>query len=178
MSRGLEERARESGGLIEMKRLINLFALLVATAVVVGTLMAQTKPPSFVGTWKLNLAKSKYEGTQAPKSLTRTVTAEGSGLMYSFEGEAADGSKISYSFTSKLDGSDSVVSGVGMPAGADTVALQKTSVHKIPGVLKKGGAKIGTATAVISSNGQTVTVYSKVKVDGKEVKTEQVYEKQ
>jgi len=160
-----------------MKRLINLFALLVATAVVTGTLMAQTKP-SFVGTWKLNLAKSKYEGTQAPKSLTRTVTAEGSGLKYSFEGEAADGSKISYGFASKLDGSDSAVSGVGMPAGADTVALEKTTVHKIAGVLKKGGAKIGTVTTVISSDGRTVTVYSKVKMDGKEVKTEQVYEKQ
>ena len=116
-----------------MKRLINLFALLVATAVVTGTLMAQTKP-SFVGTWKLNLAKSKYEGSQAPKSLTRTVTAEGSGLKYSFEGEAADGSKISWGFTSKLDGSDSTVSGVGMPAGVDTVSLEKTSVHKMAGV--------------------------------------------
>ena len=160
-----------------MKRLINLFALLVAAAVGAGTLMAQTKP-SFVGTWKLNLAKSKYEGTQAPKSLTRTVTAEGSALKYSFEGEAADGSKISYGFTSKLDGSDSAVSGVGMSGGADTVALEKPSAHKITGVLKKGGAKIGTVTAAISPNGQTVTVYSKVKIDGKEVKTEQVYEKQ
>ena len=160
-----------------MKRLINLFALLVATAVVTGTLMAQTKP-SFVGTWKLNLAKSKYEGSQAPKSLTRTVTAEGSGLKYSFEGEAADGSKISYGFASKLDGSDSAVSGIGMPAGADTVALEKTTVHKIAGVLKHGGTKIGTVTTVISPNGQTVTVYSKAKMDGKEVKTEQFFDKQ
>jgi hypothetical protein len=160
-----------------MKRLINLFALVVATAVLPGTLIAQTKP-SFEGTWKLNLAKSKYEGTQAPKSLTRTVTAEGSGLKYSFEGEAADGSKISYSFTSKLDGSDAAVSGVGMPAGADTVALEKTTVHKTTGVLKRGGAKIGTVTSVISPDGKTVTVYSKGKMDGKEVKTEQVYDKQ
>jgi hypothetical protein len=163
-----------------MKRLINLLALLVLTVVVAGTLMAQTEPSvgTWVGTWKLNLAKSKYEGTQAPKTLTRTVTAEGTGLRYSFEGEAADGSKISYGFTSKLDGSDSAVSGVGMPAGADTAALGRTSAHKITGVLKKGGAKIGTVWADISSDGKTVTVDTKGKIDGKEVKTHQVYDKQ
>jgi len=160
-----------------MKRLINLLVLLAVT-VVAGTLVAQIKPPSFEGTWKLNLAKSKYEGTQAPKSLTRTVTAEGNGLKYSFEGEAADGSQISYGFTTKLDGSDSPISGVGTPGGADTVALEHPSVHHISGVLKKGGAKIGTVSTAISPDGKTVTVNTKTKIDGKEVKTQQVYDKQ
>jgi hypothetical protein len=160
-----------------MKRLVNLLAPLVVAAIVTGTLIAQVKP-SFVGTWKLNLAKSKYEGTTAPKSLTRTVTAEGTGLKYSFEGEAADGSKISFGFTSKLDGSDSAVSGVGTPGGADTVALEHPSVHHITGVLKKDGAKIGTVATAISPDGKTVTVTTKAKIDGKEVKTEQVYDKQ
>jgi hypothetical protein len=160
-----------------MKRLVNLLALLVAAAVVAGPLMAQ-KNPSFVGTWTLNLAKSKYEGVPAPKSLTRTVTADGSGLKYSFEGEAADGSKISYGFTSKLDGSDSAVNGVGMPGGADTVKLQRTSAHKIAGTLKKGGEKIGTAVAVISNDEKSVTVLTKMKIGGKEVKAEQVFDKQ
>jgi len=160
-----------------MKRLINFFALLVAGAVVAGTLMAQTLP-SFVGTWKLNLAKSKYEGTQAPKSLTRTVTAEGQGLKYSFEGEAADGSKISFGFTTNLDGKDSAITGVGMPGGADAVALERPSAHKTTGVLKKGGTKIGSVWSDISSDGKTVTVNTKAQIDGKEVKTKQVYEKQ
>lgn len=162
---------------IEMKQLVNFIALLVVGAVVAGASMAQTQS-SFVGTWKLNLAKSKYEGTPTPKSLTRTVTAEGSGLKYSFEGEAADGSKISYSFTTNLDGKDSAITGVGMPAGADAVALSKPSAHKISGALKKGGARIGSASSAISTDGKTVTVNTKAKIDGKEVKTEQVYEKQ
>src|ERR1700752_1170410 len=163
--------------IIEMKRLFNFFALLVAGAVVAGTLMAQTQP-SFVGTWKLNLAKSKDEGSSAPKSLTRTVTAEGQGLKDSLEGEAADGAKISYGFTTKLDGKDSEITGVGMAAGADAVAPEKPSVHHISGVLKKGGAKIGSVSSAISPDGKTVTVNPKAKIDGKEVKTEQVYEKQ
>ena len=160
-----------------MKRLFNLLALLVVIVVVAGTLIAQTQT-SFVGTFKLNLAKSKYEGGQAPKTLTRTVTADGTGLKYSFEGEAADGSKISFGFTSKLDGSDAAVSGVGMTGGADTVALERMSAHKLTGVLKKGGAKIGTVWTAIGPDGKTVTVNTKTKVDGKEVKTHQVYDKQ
>jgi len=159
-----------------MKRLVNLLALLVVTVFVSGALMAQTK--LFEGTWKLNLAKSKYEGVQAPKSLTRTVTAEGGGLKYSFEGEAADGSKISYSFTSKLDGSDSAVSGVGTPGGADTVALERVSNHKMSGVLKQGRAKIGSVSTALGPDNKTVIVDTKARVDGKEVKTHQVYDKQ
>jgi hypothetical protein len=161
-----------------MKRLVNLLAPLVITAIVAGTLMAQTKP-SFVGTWKLNLAKSKYEGTTAPKSLTRTVTAEGTGLKYSFEGEAADGSKISFGFTSKLDGSDSPVTGTGMAGGADAVALTKVSAHKMTGVTKKDGKEIGKASVDLSVDGKTVTVTTRGKTaDGKPAKAVQVYDKQ
>jgi len=159
-----------------MKRVVYLVAMMVLAAVAAGPLMAQANP--FVGTWKLNVPKSKYEGAPAPKSLTRTVTAEGSALKYSFEGEAADGSKISYSFTSKLDGSDSAVTGVGMAGGADTVALSKLSAHKITGVTKKGGKEIGKVLVDISVDGKTITVKTSGKIDGKEVKTEQVYDKQ
>jgi hypothetical protein len=66
-----------------MKRTFYMLAILVAVAAVTaGSLVAQANP--FVGTWKLDVAKSKYEGAPAPKSLTRTVTAEGAGLKYSF----------------------------------------------------------------------------------------------
>ena len=59
-----------------MKRLINLLALLVVTVVVAGTLMAQIKP-SFEGTWKLNLAKSKFHPGPPFQSFTITFTADG-----------------------------------------------------------------------------------------------------
>jgi hypothetical protein len=160
----------------KMKRVVYLVVMMVLAAVAAGPLMAQANP--FVGTWKLNVPKSKYEGTPAPQSLTRTVTAEGSALKYSFEGEAADGSKISYSFTSKLDGSDSAVTGVGMAGGADTVALSKLSHHKITGVTKKGGKEIGKVLVDLSNDGKTITVKTSGKIDGKEVKAEQVYDKQ
>jgi hypothetical protein len=160
-----------------MKRTFYMLAILVAVAAVTaGSLVAQANP--FVGTWKLDVAKSKYEGAPAPKSLTRTVTAEGAGLKYSFAGVAADGSKIAYSFTSNLDGKDAAVSGVGMAGGADTITLMKLSASKTEGVSKKGGAEIGTAKTEVSADGKTTTVTTVGKLDGKEVKAVAVYEKQ
>ena len=159
-----------------MKRVIYVLVAFLMVAVVARPTLGQANP--FTGTWKLNLGKSKYEGVPAPKSLTRTVTAEGSGLKYVFEGEAADGSKISFSFTSKLDGSDAAVSGVGMPGGADAVAITKVSAHKMTGVQKKGGKEIGKASIDLSNDGKTLTVKTSGKVDGKAVKADQVYEKQ
>ena len=53
-----------------MKRLL-VFATVVALSLVTsGLLLAQSNP--YIGTWKLNVAKSKYVGGQAPKSQTRT----------------------------------------------------------------------------------------------------------
>jgi len=160
-----------------MRRSVYLMMVLVAVAIAAGSTMAQTNP--FVGTWKLDTAKSKYEGAVAPKSLTRTVTADGSGLKYSFEGVAGDGSKLSYSFSSNLDGKDVPVTGVGIPAGADTIALKKVNEHKTEGILKKGGKEVGKASAEVAKDGKTTTVKTSGKsADGKEIKTESVYEKQ
>ena len=160
-----------------MKRVVYLIAMLVAAAFVAGTATAQTSP--FVGTWKLNTAKSKFEGTPAPKSMTRTVTADGQGLKYAFEGVAADGSKLSYGFSSNFDGKDSAITGVGMPGGADTITLKKVSDTKTEGVLKKGGKEIGKAASEVSKDGKSVTVKTWGKgADGKEIKSESVYDKQ
>jgi hypothetical protein len=98
-----------------MKRLL-LFATAVALSLVTsGVLLAQSNPA--VGTWKLNLAKSKYVYTQAPKSDTLTIQAQGDGFKVSVDGAAADGSRIAYSYMTNLDGKDSVISGVGAPVG-------------------------------------------------------------
>ena len=160
-----------------MKRFVYSMMVLVAVAFAAGATMAQTSP--FVGTWKLDKAKSKFDGAVAPKSLTRTVTADGSGLKYSFEGVAGDGSKLSYSFSSNLDGKDMPVTGVGVPAGADTIALKKVNDHKTEGVLKKGGKEVAKVTAEVAKDGKTATVKTSGKsADGKDVKSESVYEKQ
>jgi len=49
-----------------------------------------------LGTWTLNLEKSKFTGMPTPKSLTRTVSADGDSVKYSYEGTGADGAALTY----------------------------------------------------------------------------------
>jgi hypothetical protein len=159
-----------------MKRVTIVLAILVFGAVAARPLLAQDS--SFIGTWKLNVAKSKSD-MPAPKSLTRTLTADGSGLKYIFEGVAADGSSISYSFSSSFDGKASAVTGSGMPGGADSITLKRINANKIMGTWTKGGKEIGNSEAEVSKDGRVATVTSKGKtLEGKMYSRVSVYDKQ
>ncbi len=157
-----------------MKRVLFALSLLVLSSV---PLLAQDNP--FVGTWKLNLAKSKFEPGPAPKSQTRTVVAQSDGAKYTFDGVAADGTPFSYSFTVKYDGKDYPVTGTGMPAGADTIAIKLVGTDKAEATQKKGGKEVAKAEAEVSKDGKVSTVKIKGKtVDGKDFHSETVYDKQ
>jgi hypothetical protein len=134
---------------------------------------------AFVGTWKLNLDKSKYAAGQAPKSLTRTVTADGDTVTYKFEGVGPDGTAFSFGFASKLDGKDSEVTGTGMPYGADHIAIKQQNSHMTSATLKKGDKIVGTSSATVSHDGKMLTLNSKgTDANGKPVKSVSVYDKQ
>src|ERR1700723_1636024 len=60
-----------------MKRASRFVAIAFLAFVGCSTLHAQSNP--LVGTWELNTAKSKYDPGPIPKSLTRTVEAQGDG---------------------------------------------------------------------------------------------------
>jgi hypothetical protein len=117
-------------------------------------LLAQDSP--WVGTWKLNVAKSKFTGTQPPKSETRTEVAQGDGFKVTYEGIAANGSPISYSYTTNLDGKDSSYSGT-TPFGADTGAVARVDANTRTGILKKAGKTIYTVRGTVSKDGKTLT---------------------
>jgi hypothetical protein len=160
-----------------MKRILFVFAFLILTAVVVGPLMAQDNP--FVGTWKLNLTKSKFEPGPAPKSQTRTVVADGSGAKYSFESVAADGTSRTYGFSTNYDGKDSPATGKGLPGDADSIAIKRVGPNKAEAVLKKGGKEVGTSSVEVSKDGKVTTIIGKGKnPDGKEYASVSVYDKQ
>jgi hypothetical protein len=141
-----------------MKRILTLVPVLALSLLASGALLAQESP--FVGTWKLNLAKSKFTGTPAPKSETRTVVAQGDGEKVTYEGIAADGSPVSYSITTNLDGKDAPFSG-GQPFGADTVAAKRVDANTITSTAKKAGKTIFTAKGVVSKDGKVLTQTTK-----------------
>jgi hypothetical protein len=72
--------------------------------------LAQTPDPQ-VGTWKVNLAKSKYSPDPAPKSATTKIEAAGAGTKVIVDQAPADGPVRHWKFTSNYDGKDMPVTG-------------------------------------------------------------------
>src|SRR5450631_2746523 len=93
-----------------------LLALAITTAAAFGA-------DNTLGTWKLNVAKSKYTPAPMPvKSLTVTREASDGGVKQTTTGEQADGTAISASYAAKYDGKDVQVSG---NAPYDTIAIKQ-----------------------------------------------------
>jgi len=159
-----------------MKRILALVSVVALSLVASGVLLAQENP--FFGTWKLNVAKSKYIGMQPPKSETRTVVAQGDGEKVTYNGIAADGSPISYSFTSNFDGKDSPISGT-HPLGSDTVAIKRVDPNTTRSISKKAGKTIFTSKTVVSKDGKVSTQMTiGVNGDGVPVDMTTVWDKQ
>jgi len=159
-----------------MKRIFVLVSVLALSLVTSGLLLAQDNP--FVGTWKLNVAKSKFAGTQAPKSETRTVVPQGDGEKVTFAGIAGDGSTIAYSFTTNLDGRESPFSGAG-PFGADAVAVKRVDANTTTSTLRKAGKTLQTTTTVVSKDGKVMTQTTKgTNQQGQPITLTRVWDKQ
>jgi hypothetical protein len=150
------------------------FVLVVAVLCLGGPslIVAQSNPN--VGTWKLNLEKSKFPSGMAPTSLTRTVSVDGDSVKYSFEGQGPDATALTYGFTVKYDGKDYEVTGAGMPYGADHIAIKRINSHMFSATLKKGDKIVATTNTTVSHDGKTTTLNSK----GTDVKSTSIYDKQ
>ena len=151
----------------------------VAVVLLVFSRIASAQQNAFVGVWKLNLSKSTYGAGQAPKSQTRTVEAQGNGAKFTFEGIVADGSKISYSYTTNFDGKDSKISGTGQPNGAEAIAITRIDTNTTTTIMTKAGKQAATTKSEVSKDGKTTTVTSKgVDANGKPRNVVSVYDKQ
>jgi hypothetical protein len=159
-----------------MKRVLRFVAIALLAVVGSSTLRAQSNP--LVGTWKLNVTKSKFDPGPGPKSLTRTVEAQGDGVKYTFDGIADDGKPIAYGFSVKFDGKDNPISG-SMPSGADSISAKRTDSNHYVATLKKADKVIGTSKVTISEDGKVTTVDSTgTTATGAKAHDVQVYDKQ
>lgn len=158
-----------------MKTVLRMVAVGVFAVVACATAQAQSDP--LVGTWKLNVAKSKFDPGPGPKSLTRTVVAEGKSVKYTFEGIGADGKPVSYGFSITFDGKDNPTNG--SLQGVDTISAKRTDAHHFVATLKSGGKEIEIARVSVSADGQVTTVESTgTTMAGAKAHNVQVFDKQ
>ena len=134
---------------------------------------AQTDPS--VGTWKLNVAKSNYNGGSVPKSSTVVVENAGQGIKVTGTTVLGDGSTRTVNYTANYDGKDAAVTGT---PDYNTVSMTRSG-STIKGVRRRGGKRAQTFTTVISADGKTrTTTTTGTDAMGKKVNTVQVYDRQ
>jgi len=137
-------------------RTILIGATLAVGAAAVASAAGKTDP--VVGTWTLNLEKSKFTPGPAPKSQTRTYAQTEQGISLTVTGVAADGSAISQQSTFKYDGKDYAISG---SADYDAISLKKVNGSTVKSQMKLGGKVVGSTTRTISTHGKVLTLRTK-----------------
>lgn len=161
-----------------MRRMFPVIAVIVLVSLGSALMLGQGTDP-YVGTWKLNVAKSKFTGATVPKSEMRTVEAQGNGYKVIFDGVAADGSRIAFSLTSNLDGKPVPVSGVGIPGQADMAAVKRIDSHTTTTAMTKAGKPLATVRTVVSKDGKVTTQTTKgTDANGQPLNTVAVFDKQ
>lgn len=144
-----------------MKRFLQSIALGLVIAFVAGPVAsAADQPDPAIGTWTLNLAKSKYHGDTAPKSMTRVYSAAAAGTDMKVTGVAADGTPIAQSATLTYDGKDCPLKG---GTTYDSLSLIKVNGSTVKSDLKKGGQIVGHTTRSVSAKGKVLTLSTALK---------------
>lgn len=158
-----------------MGRTMCFFAALTLAA---GTLVAADNS-LFLGTWKLNVEKSTYNGVPKPKEETLTVTDQGGNQLLSFAGIGADGSPIKMEITSPKTGGPMQITGAPPSLSFDAITFKPISRTTQDMIYSKGGKQAGIRHVKIAGDHQTITArFTGTGADGKTVTQNDVWEKQ
>jgi hypothetical protein len=154
---------------------LSLLAVAGVLALSIGTAPsthAQAQNP-MVGKWAFNAAKSS-SGAPLPKKRDVTITQKGADVTVAVDEVAADGTAISWTFTSKGDGKPVPVTGwaaVDMAASTLTGRTGKT-------IYTKAGKPVMESNTDVSADGKVLTVKgSRPGPDGKPINYSSHYDR-
>jgi hypothetical protein len=134
-------------------RQMSLLVVVAVAMVLGGRAFAQNNP--IIGTWKLNLAKSKLDPGPPPMSETRVFEAwETDGVKGTFTRVLADGTHVTIGFAFHYDDKDYKVTGT---RDVDVTAHKRLDPTTVAFTLKKGGNVVQTGKDVFSKNGRIWT---------------------
>jgi len=138
-----------------------------------------------MGTWILNLAKSKYSPGPPPKSQMRTYEQELSGaetrpvviagVKTTVKTVDSAGHTTSVEYISKYDGVEYPVAG---SPNSDMITLKKIDAYRAEAIVTHAGKEIASAQRVISPDGKTMTITYDGMWEGQSVHNVVVFDKQ
>jgi hypothetical protein len=133
------------------------------------------------GHWTLNIAKSQFKTSAAPKTQIVTIVPDGKdGVKVTADVVRTNGAKAAFAYSGQYDGKENprTETGDGAVPG-QTVTLKRVDNHTVERISYMKGKKLVIEKWEISRDGKTRTVtQSGVGTDGKPVDNVLVYEKQ
>ncbi|HVA16836.1 MAG TPA: hypothetical protein VMV59_03880 [Candidatus Dormibacteraeota bacterium] len=129
----------------------------------------------FIGTWKLNDAKSKF-GSGATKNTTVTYEVAGDNITVTVDGVDSAGSPVHNVWTGKFDGKAYPLTG---GSEGSTRSYRKIGIRTLAFTERAGGKITTFGRIVVSADGKTRTVTSTATdASGKKIHSVAVYDKQ
>jgi hypothetical protein len=122
-----------------------------------GRLRAQTvssEQDMLLGSWHLDLVKSRYIPGPPPRSETRTYVRDKEGLKGTIHRRRDDGREEVIVYRADFDHEFPVMGA----EGYDTVRLKRIDARTAEAVLSHAGRVFGTARRVVSEDGRTMTI--------------------
>lgn len=134
-------------------------AALVGVVVASLSLRAAQSPPvneqdGLIGTWQLNVEKSKYSPGPGPITETRTYTRGRNGLEGTIQRRFKDGRSERIEYVAEYD-REYPVTGT---EAYDHILLKRITAYVAEATLSHAGRIYGTARRVIAQDGKTMTI--------------------
>jgi hypothetical protein len=121
-----------------------------------------------IGTWTLNVQRSKFVPGPGFRSETRTYEEQKDGVKVTIRTVDGKGRKVTTVYLATPDGQQHAVNGVGGPA--DSVGLKQIDALTAESTLMHAGKEIAKTTRVVSRDRQTMTItYKGLDPDGNPV---------
>ena len=134
---------------------------------------------AYMGTWKANVAKSKYEPGPAPKESTRIHEDRGNGfVLITTDGVNSQGQKNHGAYVYKPDGKQYPIAGTSQP-GAVTIALTAVDSYTVTFTQYADGKPFATGKRTLNKDGKTMIIETKgTNPQGQPTSSYVVWEKQ
>ena len=111
-------------------------------------------PAAWLGTWKMNVAKSEFPGSPVKSQIDKNEVVDGA-LRYTSDRVSADGKVLRHEYTAKLDGKNYPY--VGLQGGDGTISLTKVDDHTMTWTISRGGSVLISGQTVYSPDGKLRT---------------------
>jgi len=108
-----------------------------------------------LGTWKLNVEKSKFVPGPGWQSQIRVYQMSPAGVSVTWTGLDAKGKKMQVSYTYKYDGRDYPMAGSG---SYDTLNAVRVGALTVKSEEKRSGKTVGIAVRTVSPDGKILTI--------------------